>query len=407
MAVLFALGLSSGLPLLLTADTLQAWMTKVHVDLHHIAMLGLVGLAYNLKFAWAPLLDRYALPLLGRRRGWALVFQLGLVVAIASLGQIDPIAEPERLAVLACAVAFLSASQDIVLDAYTNDVLAPHERGAGSAVYVLGYRAGMLIAGMLALVIAKRTSWQTVYVVMAAVIAACTVATLSAEEPAAPPTPEPPRRLADAYILPLVELYRRLGGKRFALGLAFAALYELGYFFAKGLMPRFLLRDDGGFDLDEVAFASKIVVFLGVAIGGIIGGAAVARVGVRRVLVPFALVAASTHLLYVLLAVIGHSVPMLCAAFLVDSIADAMVSSVFVSVIYTMCVQAFSATQVALLTSLSSVGQRFLAPVSDKIVEAVGWPGYFALAAVLALPGIAVARAISRDDKFAPAPPAI
>jgi PAT family beta-lactamase induction signal transducer AmpG len=406
MAVLFALGLSSGLPLLLTADTLQAWMTKVDVDLHQIALLGLVGLAYNLKFAWAPLLDRFRLPLLGRRRGWVLAFQLALVAALVLLGQVDPITQPDRLAALAVAVAFLSASQDIVLDAYANDVLEPHERGAGSAVYVLGYRAGMLIAGTLALVLAKRVPWQAVYAAMAAVIALCMVATLVAEEPAPrPDAPAPPRRLRDAYIQPIADLLRRLGTRRFALGLAFAATYELGYFFAKAMMSRFLLRKDGGFDLDEVALVNKAFIFLGVAIGGAIGGVAAARLGVRRLLVPFALVAAATHLLYVLLALAGHSLPMLCTAVLVDSIADAMVSSVFIAVLYSMCVPAFSATQVALLTSLSSIGQRAFAPFLDRIIEAVGWPGYFATAAVLTIPGIWLARYVARDTKFAPATP--
>jgi PAT family beta-lactamase induction signal transducer AmpG len=407
MAVLFVLGLSSGLPLFLTGSTLQAWMTTVGVDLHRIALLLLVGLAYNLKFAWAPFLDRFALPILGRRRGWVLLFQLALVGAIAAMGSVDPIARPMALAGLAVAVAFLSASQDIVLDAYANDILEPHERGAGAAVYALGYRVGMFVVGSLALVAAKRVEWRLVYAAIAVLVALCAFATLAAEEPAPRDDAPPPRTLRDAFVRPVAELWRRLEKRRFALALAFAATYELGYFFAQGMMTTFLLRHDGGgFDLDEVGLVNKGTVLVGVAIGGLAGGAAVARVGVRRVLVPFGLVAAATHLLYALLALVGHSLPMLCTAVLADSIADAMVSSVFVAVLMNLCVPAFSATQMALLTSLSSVGQRALAPFAGGLVGAVGWPGYFASAAALTIPGLLLARMVAKDSFFAPPRPA-
>ncbi|HSN28892.1 MAG TPA: MFS transporter, partial [Kofleriaceae bacterium] len=229
MAVLFGLGFSSGLPLTLTGQTLQAWATDAHVDLKAIAALSLVGLAYTLKFLWAPVFDRYRVPWLGRRRGWALLLQILLAGAIAALATCDP-RDPARLAATAVVVALLSASQDTVLDAYNADVLAPEQRAAGSAVYVLGYRVAYLGGTMLALVLSDRVAWSAIYGGFAALMAVGIVTTLAAEEP--PGSARPPRSLASAVVEPFTELARRLGARRTALVLAFAALYEFVYFFA-------------------------------------------------------------------------------------------------------------------------------------------------------------------------------
>src|SRR5688572_5286792 len=170
MAVLFLLGFSGGIPLLLTGQTLQAWMSSAGVRLDRIADLSAIGLAYTLKWAWAPLLDRYRLPFLGRRRGWCLFFQVALIGAIAALGAIDPHRHPLELAGMALVVAFLSASQDIIIDAYKADILAPHERAAGSAMYVLGYRVAVIMTGTVALIMADHMPWHWVYAAMAALM---------------------------------------------------------------------------------------------------------------------------------------------------------------------------------------------------------------------------------------------
>ena len=393
MAVLLALGFSSGLPLLLTGQTLQAWMDAEHVDLHQIAAFALVGLAYTLKFAWAPLLDRYAIPVLGRRRGWVLVLQLGLVAAIALMGTVDPRGHAAVLAAAAATVALLSASQDVVLDAYSAEVLAPEQRAAGSAVYVLGYRIGALVAGSLALVLADHLAWRTIYGVMAAVMALPVVATLLAEEP---PPARPPATLATAIVEPFRELAQRLGGRSMALLLAFAALYELGYFFAQAVIIPFL-HDGVGFAFTEIGFAYKALVFGGTALGGVVSGALVARRGAHRMLVPFGVLAATTHLLYALLAAIGHSLPMLCVAVLGDSIANALVVTVFVAVLMGACSPAYSATQLAVLTSLSSVGQRVLGPFAADVQQALGWTGFFLATAAMTVPGLVLAHRMGRE----------
>jgi PAT family beta-lactamase induction signal transducer AmpG len=394
MAVLLALGFSSGLPLLLTSQTLQAWMDSEHVDLHQIAAFALVGLAYTFKFAWAPLLDRYALPVLGRRRGWVIVLQLGLVVAIAMMGTIDPTGHAALLAAVAATVALLSASQDVVLDAYSAEVLAPEQRAAGSALYVLGYRIGALAAGSLALVLADHLAWRTIYAVMAGLMALPVLATLLAEEP--PPPARPPATLATAVVEPFRELGRRLGGRATARLLAFAALYELGYFFAQAVIIPFL-HDGVGFAFTEIGFAYKALVFAGTALGGLASGALVARWGAHRMLVPFGVLAATTHLLYALLAVIGHSLPMLCVAVLGDSLANALVVTVFVAVLMGACSPAYSATQLAVLTSLSSVGQRVLGPLAADVQQALGWSGFFLATAAMTVPGLVLAHRMGRE----------
>jgi PAT family beta-lactamase induction signal transducer AmpG len=388
MAVLYALGFASGLPLYLTGQTLQAWMSSLHMPTGRIAALSSVGLAYTLKFLWAPLLDRFQLPILGRRRGWALAFQLGLIVAIVVLGNIDVAGNPSAIAIPAVIVAFLSASQDVVLDAYSTDLLAPHERAAGAAVYVVGYRTAMLVTGSVALVMGDHLPWRVVYMMMAALMTIGVVATVLAEEPAA--VERPTTTLAEAVIRPFVDLWRRFGARDTTVLLAFAALYQFGYFFSQAVITKFL-NDEMGFSLTELGTVNKACVFAGTAMGGLLAGGLVARHGPRRLLTRFGLAAAATHLLYALLAVSGHSIPLLAVAALCDSTANAMCSAIFVSVLMSACTPAASATQYALLTSLASVGHRVFGPFTSNVVAAVGWPGFFVVTAVLALPGIGMA----------------
>lgn len=400
MAILCVLGFASGLPYLLTGDTLGAWLTAEHVDIERITTLWLVGLAYNLKFAWAPLLDRFALPMLGRRRGWMLGLQLALVVTIAVMGTIDPVARPAALAVIAVAVAFLSASLDVVLDAYNADVLEPQERAAGSVVYVLGYRIALLVTGTLALVLADHLPWRAIYATMAALLVIGIVATFLAEEPAR--AARAPTTVRAALVEPFVDLVRRHGARGTALLLGFAALYEVSYFIVQGVLTPFLVGGIG-FSFTEIAAVKKALVFVGTAIGGGFAGAAVARYGLGRVLVASGGLSAVTHLLYALLAVVGHSIGMLCVAILVDSVANAMVISGFVALMMGVVSPAVSATQLALLTSLSSVGQRVVGPFTGNVVHAIGWPALFVALAALTVPGTVLAWRVGQ--KFA-APPA-
>lgn len=396
MAVLFVLGVSSGLPLYLTGQTLQAWLTSEGVELGRIASLSLVGLAYTFKFAWAPLLDRYVVPglspRLGRRRGWILALQLALIVAIGAMGAVDPLASPEVLAALAVVVAFLSASQDVVLDAYNADLLAPSERAAGAAIYVLGYRTAMVASGSLALLLSDQVSWGAIYSVMAALMLVGVAGTVLAEEPVV--AASPPRTLIDAIQRPFRELWQRLGPRGLTLVLALTALYKAGDYFAQALVITFLVRG-AHFALTEIGAIYQALGFLGTAIGGLSAGVLVARFGLRRMLVSFGLLQAATNLLYALLAVTGHSLPLLCTAVLVDNLANAMGTAAFVAFLMSVCSPAVSATQFALLTSLASVGQRVFGPLAANVVDAVGWAGFFGVTSALAIPGLVLASVVA------------
>ncbi|HEX3479191.1 MAG TPA: MFS transporter [Kofleriaceae bacterium] len=392
MAVLFVLGFSSGLPLMLTGQTLQAWLTAEGLPLGRIAAVSSVGLAYTFKAAWAPLLDRFQLPVLGRRRGWVLAFQLGLVAAIAAMSRLDPARDLAAVLAVAVAIAVLSASQDVVLDAYMTDVLAPHERAAGSSVNVIGYRIAMVVSSSLALAMADHVAWPAIWLTMAACMALATAGTVLAEEPAA--AARPPRTIAQSITLPVADIWRRYRGGAIAV-LGFAAIYRFGDYFAQALVMPFLQRG-AGFNFTEIAVVHKLIGLAGAVVGGVLGGALVARFGMRRMLLGFGALSAVTHLLYVWLAIAGKSIPVFCVAVACDATANAMVAAVFVGFLMSVCSPAVSATQFALLTSLTSVGQRVFGPLADRVVDAIGWPGYFAVCAAMVLPGLALVGPATR-----------
>jgi len=392
MAVLFLLGFSSGLPLLLTGQTLQAWLTAEHISLSQIAAMSSVGLAYTLKFAWAPLLDRFQLPFLGRRRGWVLVFQVALIGAIATMSLLDPRHDLAVVAYVAIGVAVLSASQDVVFDAYMTDVLAPHERAAGASVSIIGYRVATVASSSLAFVMADHIVWPAIWLTMAAFMVVGIAGTLLAEEPAG--AGRPPRTIAQSITLPVLDFWRHYRtGTIIVLG--FAALYRFGDYFAQSLVIAFLSRGVG-FHFTEIAAVYKVLGFAGLVVGGVFGGALVARFGMRRMLIAFGLLSATTHLLYAWLAVAGKSMVVFAIAVACDNTAGAMGTAAFVAFLMTVCSPAVSATQFALLTSLSSVGQRVFGPFADRVVDAVGWAGYFAVCAAMVLPGLALVRFATR-----------
>jgi MFS transporter, PAT family, beta-lactamase induction signal transducer AmpG len=399
MAVLFLFGFSGGLPLLLTGQTLQAWMTAVGLDLGSIAELSAVGLAYTFKFVWAPVLDYVRLPFLGRRRGWLLVFQLGLVVAIAVMGAIDPLAQPLQLAAVAVVVAFLSSLQDIVIDAYNADSLAPHERAAGAAAYVIGYRTALVLTGTLALILADHLPWRTIYAGLAALMVIGVIATLIADEPAEVARPRRDASLiasfASALVLPFQEFWKRLGLRGLLLVTGFAALYRFGDYFAQALIITFFKRGVG-FSFTEIGVVNKGVGFLGIALGGLFAGSLVARFGLRKMLVAFGVLSAITNLLYSWLALAGHDFTVFCIAVFVDNVSYALGITAFLSVLMGACSPAVSATQMALLTSLSSVGQRVFGWLAADVVDAVSWSGFFAVTAALAIPGLVLAWWVAR-----------
>ncbi len=381
--LLLLLGFSSGLPLALTAGTLQAWLTVDGVDLKTIGWFALVGQPYTYKFLWAPLMDRYALPFLGRRRGWLLVTQLSLAGAIAFMGTLSPREAPWLLAGLALLVAFLSASQDVVFDAYRADTLGAEERGAGAAVSVFGYRIAMLVSGGLALVLADSVlGWQSTYWLMASLMVVGIVATWNAPEP--PSVGAPPRSIAAAVKEPLAEYFSRNGAW---LLLVLVVLYKLGDAFAGSLSTAFLIRG-AGFSATDVGAINKGLGLVATIIGALAGGALMAHLRLYRSLMLFGVLQAVTNLGFMAVAVAGHSYPLMIAAVAAENLSGGMGTAAFVALLMAMCDRRFSATQYALLSALSAVGRVYVGPAAGYMATSMGWPTFFFVTFVIALPGV-------------------
>ncbi|MFC4278986.1 muropeptide transporter [Achromobacter aloeverae] len=388
VAPLLVLGFSSGLPLALTGGTLQAWATVEGVSLQDIGFLTLVGTAYTLKFLWAPLVDRYAPPLLGRRRGWMAVTQVLLALGIAGMALLSPGAHLLPLALLAVAVAFLSATQDIAFDAYSTDVLHKEERGAGAAVKVLGYRVAMLVSGGLALILADSwLGWRATYVLMGGLMLLCVLGTLWGPEPEHPAPP--PRSLGEAVTEPLQEFFSRRGALTVLL---LIVLYKLGDAFAGALSTTFLLRG-AGFTPTEVGTVNKVLGLASTIVGTLAGGALLARIGLYRSLMLFGLLQAVSNLGYWVVAVSPHHVYTMAAAVGFENLCGGMGTAAFVALLMALCRQEFSATQFALLSALSAVGRTYLAgPLTPVLVGKLDWPGFFLVTVLIALPGLVLLR---------------
>ena len=384
MLVLALLGFTSGLPLFLTGSTLAAWMRVEGVSLTTIGIFSLVALPYSLKFAWAPLFDRYIPPILGRRRGWLIVTQVLLLIAIAAMSLHDPRRSLQLLALNAVLIAFLSASQDIVADAYRTDVLVQREMGAGAAIFVLGYRVALLASGSLAFILADRMPWPTVYLLLALFMVVGMLATLWAPEPVV--RGAPPQTFTDAVVLPFREFFQRAGTRTAVLVLLFIVLYKLPDSLTITLSTPFLI--DLGFSQEDIG---KIKGGLGIGatvVGAVAGGMIVAKIGINRSLWLFGILQAMSNLAYYALALAGREYSLLVGAILVENFCWGMVSSGFVAFMMSMCSTRFSATQYALLSSLTGVGRDVLVSPAGAIIEATSWATFFLVTVFAALPGL-------------------
>ncbi|HSF65865.1 MAG TPA: MFS transporter [Nitrospiraceae bacterium] len=381
IGVMLPLGFASGLPLALTAGTLQAWLTVVGLDLKTIGIFTLVGLPYTLKFLWAPLMDRLVPPWLGRRRGWMLVTQLCVALGLAVMAMTGPDQHPEVLGVLALAVAFLSASLDIVFDAYRTDVLLPPERGFGAAVWVNGYRCALLFASAGALLLADHIGWRNTYLLLAAIMMAGVVTIFVSPEPSKPSAA--PASLAEAIGGPLKEFFSRSG---VAGLLALIVLYKVGDAVAASLQTAFLIGGVG-FSVSEVGYVKGLGIGA-TLIGALAGGVAMARLGMVRSLLLFGLLQAVSNLGFMWLAWIGKSYAVLTISIIAENVTGGMGTAAFVAMIMSLCDHRYTATQFALLSSLEALGRVFSGRPSAELVEIVGWSQFFFWSFVVALPGI-------------------
>ncbi len=390
MGVVFLLGFSSGLPLFLVGSTLQYLMTDAKEPQDVVASVASIGVPYTFKFLWAPAVDRFEVLGLGRRRGWLLLTQLGLAVMLLVLGTIDPATQAGAFYLAAFVTSFIAATQDIVVDAYTTDLLEPHERAMGAAATVLGYRTAMLIAGSFALVLAGLIGWTLVYVVMALLVGVGITGTLLAEEPLAHGTP---RTLDKAVAGAFTELFGRLGWRAAVIALAFALTYKFAEQFAIVVLPSFYRMS---FSKNEIALVNKAVGYIAIVAGSSFGSVLVAEHGLRKTLVWFGILQAITHVAYIMVARAGHDLLVFGIAIGIENVTAQMATMAFVAALMGFCNTQVSATQYALLTSLSGVGNRVVGRFAGDLVGSLGYQSFFTVTIAMAIPGIILAHFAAR-----------
>jgi MFS transporter, PAT family, beta-lactamase induction signal transducer AmpG len=380
MAAVLVLGFSSGLPLALTGTTLQAWMKSENIDLGIIGLFSLVGLPYGFKFLWAPLMDRYVPPFLGRRRGWMMVAQLALIAAIAAMAFSRPAASPASTAAIAMLIAFFSASQDIVVDAYRTDVAEKEEVGPAAALYITGYRVALLVSGALALVLADHLPWRAVYLLMAAAMSVGLIATLLAPEPKGG---KPPQTIAEAVVLPFSEFFSRKGAGEI---LAFIILYKMDVVLAMAMTTPFLLEI--GFTKTDIGAVTKGFGLAATLVGTLTGGALMVRLGMQRSLWLFGWSQGISGLSFMLLAHLGHHYPMMVVAIAAENFCSGMGTAAFTAFMMNLCDKRFTATQYALLTSVMGLSRVIGGAPTGYLAQSLGWEQYFLVSVLAMVPGL-------------------
>jgi PAT family beta-lactamase induction signal transducer AmpG len=389
MLVAFMMGFSCGLPLLLTISLLQAWMKQEEVDLSLIGMMALVGLPYTLKFLWAPFLDRFTLPFLGRRRGWLLVAQFSLILSISGLGFTNPGQNPLITAFAAFLVTFFSATQDIVVDAYRREDLTDEELGLGSSLYVNGYRIGMLLASGGGLILADHMSFPFVYLIMAACILPGVFTTLLAPEPKL--KAGAPQTMREAVFDPLVDYFSRNGA--FWI-LAFIIFYKIGDTMASAMTTPFYL--DIGFSKTEIGAVVKLFGFWATIAGSLLGGIIMLWLKINRSLWVFGFLQAISTACFAVLARIGHHVPALAAVIAFENLSAGMGTAAYIAFMASITNKKFTATQYALLTSLMGIPRVLASAPTGFLAKNAGWENFFIVCTLIAIPGMLILL------KFAP-----
>ncbi|HVZ90137.1 MAG TPA: MFS transporter [Rhizomicrobium sp.] len=397
------LGFASGLPFLLTYSTLSTWLKADGISLKAIGAFALVGTPYAFKFVWSPLIDRLPPPLpFGRRRGWGIAIQILLIIAVLALGSCDPQGNLVLMGALATLVAFLSASQDIVIDAYRVESLTPEEQGPGAALIQTGYRIAMLVAGAGSLVIAQHGSWFAAYATMAALLLVGLVVFIFSPEPAASATvrrtPESFRTwLKTAVIDPFTDFMRR---PLWPVILIFVFGYKLGEALAGRMASPLYL--DLGFSFDEIAAVSKLFGFFATVGGALLGGAVTAKIGPLRALLICGVLQSIGNLAYVLQAVSGHDIHVLALCVAAENLTGGMAAAAMVAYLSSLCSPAYTATQYALLSSVAVVGLNIVGSSSGVLAEALGWVDYFLMTTVITIPALMLLVWISRAARPVP-----
>jgi PAT family beta-lactamase induction signal transducer AmpG len=388
MLICIFTGFASGMPLYVLISLVPAWLRTEGVGLKEIGFFALIGLPYIWKFVWSPLLDRYSLSLFtykpGLRRSWMLSTQVLLLVTIGTLGFLDPLTQLWPIAWLCLGIAFLSATQDIVLDAYRRQILSDQELGLGNSIHVNAYRVGGLIPGALSLVLSDFLPWETVFLITAAFVLAGIALTLSIKEP--PRAHQQPTTLQAAIVEPFNEFFSRQGIQQALLILAFMLLYKLGDSMATALATPFYL--DMGFSKTEIGIVAKQAALWPMIIGGIAGGILMLKIGINRALWLFGFVQIISILGFAVLARVGGGLWLLGLVIGFEYLGVGLGTAAFVAFIARTTNPAFAATQFALFTALTAVPRTVASAATGIIVEGVGWENFFYMCTLIAIPGM-------------------
>jgi PAT family beta-lactamase induction signal transducer AmpG len=399
-------GFASGLPLYLLLNLVPAWLRTEHIDLKVIGAFALIQFPYTWKFLWSPLLDRYAVPILGRRRGWMLLTQAVLLVVIASLGGFSPQRDLSMIVLLTTLLAFLSATLDIALDAYRRELLFDNELGLGNAVHVNAYRISGLIPGSLALILADHLPWDMVFMITALFMLPGMVMTLLVNEPL---VAHAPKTLRDAVVEPFHEFITRKGWQSALLILAFLFFYKLGDSLCTALATPFYL--DMGFSKSQIGLIAKNAGLWPAVIGALLGGIWMLKIGINRALWLFGVVQVVSIFGFYWLASVGHHaeitpVELAQLAFVIglEAFGVGLGTAAFVAYIAHTTHPAFTATQFALFTSLAAVPRTFVNATAGWLADQMGWSGFFLLCAALAIPGMLLLLKVAPWGETQPVP---
>ena len=392
LVIILLLGFVSGLPLLLSFGTLSAWLREAGVDRSTIGLFALVGLPYALKPIWAPLMDGLNLPfltrVLGRRRSWLILSQGMLLLSLVSLAFSDPVNAPLSMAVFAVFVAFFSASQDIVIDAYRIEILEDEQQGMGAAMVTYGYRAGMLMAGAGTLFLADYWSWTHAYLIMGLFIVTGSVLVFFSPEPEEPQVPRASNLGMGGWIYqyvvtPFLDFSARPG---WLLILLFIVTFKLGDAFLSAMTNPFYI--DLGFSKTEIAEVTKLFGVIALGVGLFIGGILIQKLGLMLSLLITGVLQAASNFAFAYQAVSGNDLEVLIFTIAIENITGGMGTGAFVASLSSLTSTAFTATQYALLSAFMSLGRNLLSSPSGYVVDAVGWFEFFIISVVIAIPGL-------------------
>ena len=387
-----ALGASSGLPLFAIGSTLQAWMKETGVDLSVIGAFSLTGLPYTVKFLWAPLLDRYSIPRVGRRRGWLIISQLGLCAGFVALAAGDPAAAPYSTALAALFIAFASATQDIVLDAHRRESFSDSELGLATSVFVNGYRLGLIISGAVALSLADVIPWSSVYLALAGLMVVFAIVGAFVPEPDndAPP----PRTLRAAVVEPLLDYFNRPGAW---LILTFILAYKLGDTIANALSTPYFL--DIGYQKSAIAAVAKSFGIIATLLGALLAGALMTRLGIRRALWIFGGLQMVSTITYLLPQLFAPTWGVLVLVIAIENGTGGMGTTAFTTYMAKLCNRSFTATQYALLSSLVGIPRVLFGAPSGALAQTIGWFWFFVFCTAIAVPAFFLLARISNESE--------